>query len=665
MLPPPGRSGGSVPTPVSEHLPPASALAVLGALGTSLFFHGRWLAFLCLALTFEILALLVVLWRGDRRFTLPRSMLTLTLSLFWAWLALTLIWTPVLATSTLNFWWLGSLPLIYWVSMLEPEGEAYWRVVFPGMLAIALGLAVFALYQFFALHAIPRSVFLYANSQDALLNLLILPVCAYLLNAITRARWGAAYGLAAMVVILTFVIALTAERAPALTLIIGLVVLIWYARRLAPPRVLALPFVLVGAAYGLAAVAARGAPLTRLASIARPDQAAATRTVIWRGALALLAHVPWHGIGLGLFSLAYPPYRHYGDTSAGFFVHDDYLQIAIEAGWIGLALFLIVLGTVAATFVRAVPPRGTDDARRIEMAGLFAALVSVAVHSLVDFNFYIPAILVCAGLLLGRLHTLALNGARPGIRCSLEHVLSRGGYRSMLVLAALVPITSFAAMGLADHEYRAGLAAATRGDWLAANRAFVRAQGLFPDSDTIRMTRADLYRHLLLDLPASDPAERARIYRSAKQLLAEAHARNPLRPETVWLQAEIDSEHPRLTGAHWIERAVAHDRQALALDPRFYPARFDLAELMLHQNHRRQALAALTAGLRYWYPQEPRILPYYGLSVALLRAEGHLARATQIARKVHRIERTFPTSAMSRKIVLLGRVPDARGWDVQ
>ncbi|MHB1585504.1 MAG: O-antigen ligase family protein [Acidiferrobacteraceae bacterium] len=651
-------------TPVSERLPTSTTLAVLGALGASLFFHGRWLAFLCLALTFEILALLAVLWRGDRRFILPRSMLTLILSLFWVWLGLTLIWTPVPATSTLNFWWLGSLPLIYWVSILEPEPQAYWRVVFPGLLAIALGLAVFALYQFFALHSIPRSVFLYANSQDALLNLLILPVCAYLLNAIARRQRKTAYGLAGLVVTLAFVIALTGERAPAVTLIVGLVVLAWYARRLVPPRVLALPFGLVAAAYGLAAMAARGAPLARLASMAHPDRAAATRTVIWRGAFALLAHAPWHGIGLGLFSLAYPPYRHYSDTSAGFFAHDDYLQIAIEAGWIGLALFLILIGTVAATFMRALPPRGTDDARRIEMAGLFAALVTVAVHSLVDFNFYIPAILVCAGLLLGRLHTLALDGEKPVIRCSLEHVLSRGGYRSMLVLAALVPIAGFAAMGLADHDYRVGLAAATRGDWLAANRAFVRAQGLFPDSDTIRMTRADLYRHLLLDLPPSDPGERARVYRSAKELLAQAHARNPLRPETVWLQGEIDSEHPHLTGAHWFSRAVAHDREALALDPRFYPARFDLAELMLHRNHRRQALVALTAGLRYWYPQGPRILPYYGLSAALLRAEGHLAWARRITHRVHGIERAFPTNAMSRKIVLLGRVPEARGWDV-
>ncbi|MHB8416003.1 MAG: O-antigen ligase family protein, partial [Acidiferrobacteraceae bacterium] len=392
-----------------DHRPPLTALAVIGALVASLFFHGRWLGFLSLTLAFEIFALLVVAWRADGRFAIPVSALTLFISLFWAWLALTLLWTPVPATSGLNFWWLGSLPLIYWISLLASGDELYWRFAFAATGVIAVLLAAVALYQYFHLHALPRSVFLYTNSQDAFLNLITLPLCAYLIQAVAARRRARAVALSAAVGLLIFVVALTGERAPAITLIVGLLVLVVVVRGLVPRGALGLPFALAFAAYGLAGVAAHGEAVGRLATLAHPAQAAATRVVIWRGALALLAHVPWHGIGLGLFSLAYPPYRHYGDTSAGFFVHDDYLQIAIEAGWVGLLLFLAVLGSVAVTFFRGLPARGEDDGRRIEMAGLFGALLTVAVHSLVDFNFYIPSILVLSGLILGRLHALSLR----------------------------------------------------------------------------------------------------------------------------------------------------------------------------------------------------------------------------------------------------------------
>ena len=647
-----------------DHRPPLTALSVIGALVASLFFHGRWLGFLSLTLAFEILALLAVAWRADGRFSIPVSALTLFISLFWAWLALTLLWTPVPATSGLNFWWLGSLPLIYWVSLLTSDAEAYWRFVFSVTGVIAVLLAVVALYQYFHLHALPRSVFLYTNSQDAFLNLVTLPLCAYLLKAVAARRRIRAAALSAAVGLLIFVVALTGERAPAITLIVGFLVLAVVVRSLVPRAALGLPFALAFAAYGLAGITAHSEAVGRLATLAHPAQAAATRVVIWRGAVALLAHAPWHGIGLGLFSLAYPPYRHAGDTSAGFFVHDDYLQIAIEAGWVGLLLFLAVLGSVAVTFVQGLPARGEDDGKRIEMAGLVGALLTVAVHSLVDFNFYIPSILVLSGLILGRLHVLSLRPAARRIGFSLRPALSRGGYRSILMLLALIPLLDFSAVALADHEYRVGLAAAARGDWLASDRALAHAERLFPDSDTVRMTRADLYRHLLLYLPRNAQHERTHVYHLAKHLLRRAAALNPLRPETPWLQGELDAEHPSLTGAHWQRRALACYHRALALDPRFYPARFDIAELLLHQQRPVPALATLTAGLPYWYPAQPKILPYYGLSAALLRAQGHPVEAARVSQRAEAIERAFPDNAMSRKVALLAETPNARGWDV-
>jgi O-antigen ligase len=75
------------------------------------------------------------------------------------------------------------------------------------------------------------------------------------------------------------------------------------------------------------------------------------------------------------------------------YVHNEYLQVLVELGAVGLVL---ALGVVAATLSVLWRGRGTPL-----WAGSMAAVVVVLVHSGFDFLWHLPAVLIVAGLCAG------------------------------------------------------------------------------------------------------------------------------------------------------------------------------------------------------------------------------------------------------------------------
>ncbi len=126
---------------------------------------------------------------------------------------------------------------------------------------------------------------------------------------------------------------------------------------------------------------------------------------------------PAWGIGAGMYRYAARLYRSPNEPLDAVYAHNDWLQVAAEYGSIGLLLALVVvglaLGFAGKTFVRELKRRSVagDTLRSNSMAlsiGAFAAGVSFAVHSTVDFNLQIPANAVFAAFIFG----LAGGGGR-------------------------------------------------------------------------------------------------------------------------------------------------------------------------------------------------------------------------------------------------------------
>ncbi|WP_433265144.1 O-antigen ligase family protein [Actinosynnema sp. CS-041913] len=118
-------------------------------------------------------------------------------------------------------------------------------------------------------------------------------------------------------------------------------------------------------------------------SLSSPDRRGALGA-----ALDLVAANPLAGVGPGQGWFTW----HRDGTRVMRYVHNEYLQVLVELGAIGLALLAALLAAVVHTVRRRTAG---------PWAGAVAALVVLAVHSGFDFLWHLPATLLAAGLYTG------------------------------------------------------------------------------------------------------------------------------------------------------------------------------------------------------------------------------------------------------------------------
>ena len=138
---------------------------------------------------------------------------------------------------------------------------------------------------------------------------------------------------------------------------------------------------LTGLALAGVALATAGNVFSGRIGLSSPDRGGATSA-----ALDLVAAHPLSGTGPGPGWFSWTTAD--GHVRIAHYIHNEYLQILVQLGAIGLALTLCLLAAILLTVRRAHP-------------AALAALTALAVHSGFDFLWHIPAILLTAGLLIG------------------------------------------------------------------------------------------------------------------------------------------------------------------------------------------------------------------------------------------------------------------------
>lgn len=581
-------------------------ILAVAALTVSLFFIGTNIVVFSVALGLLIAAVAIVLWRAhSETISVPRSMLTVLLTLFWLWLAVTLLWTPVSFVSTTMFWWVSALPLGFWLYTLQPARTRAWPRLAALSLLVGYGLVLTGAFQRLVRGEAPQSAFLDVNIQAAVLMLMALPAGGYMLRMGAARRWDtrptALLGFSFL--LLVYGLMLTRSRGGILAFFVGTAALFVMTARHVPRKWLAIYAGLVAFAFLLADVSWGGALVGRMADTFQDIHHASTgRFGIWRESWRLLfEQSPFWGIGLGLYSLVWPPYRAPEDASGGYFAHNDYLQIWIETGLPGLLLLLAVLIGAAWMVWRALRRDNLLGAVRIEIAGLSAGLVAIAIHSFVQYNFYIIPILLLSGLLLARLQELAVppRHATPrGWRWRPDKHLSATGYRLIVLALALLPLGYFSSVGISAYQLSRGNLFAAQSLFDEADQAFAVAQRFWPNSDAPLIARAGLYRAVLAR-GATDDEQQRTLFRGGEELLAQAERLNPLRPDIFTLRAELYRQAPLLAGSGWDTKVAENYRHALALDPRHYRARLGYAQFLLGQDRKNEARDVLEDGMRY------------------------------------------------------------------
>lgn len=114
------------------------------------------------------------------------------------------------------------------------------------------------------------------------------------------------------------------------------------------------------------------------------------RRRVWAANIAAIQHGGLFGAGVGSHLAVCPVYL--TEPSTKYYTHAEngYLQIATENGWLGAALLVLAFLLVAAWCLAGFT-RVKDTAGQLAFGAAAAGLAASAVHSTVDFVWYIPA----------------------------------------------------------------------------------------------------------------------------------------------------------------------------------------------------------------------------------------------------------------------------------
>jgi O-antigen ligase len=143
-----------------------------------------------------------------------------------------------------------------------------------------------------------------------------------------------------------------------------------------------LDLMIVGSWFGVEKLAARLEATTMEDVQEREDPAV--------HAVPMIKDFPFFGTGPGTFYVAFPKYRPEKVLLYFNYAHNDYAQIAAETGLVGLGLLGLVVAWTLAVALRAQWVRRDPLMRGMSFACVMG-VISLLIHSWVDFNLQIPA----------------------------------------------------------------------------------------------------------------------------------------------------------------------------------------------------------------------------------------------------------------------------------
>ncbi len=137
----------------------------------------------------------------------------------------------------------------------------------------------------------------------------------------------------------------------------------------------------------------------RYAELTRTGQLEASRIKLWRDAWPLVEKASLFGMGLGSFQWVFPAYESINPDLPAMYAHNDYIQLAVEMGIVGLGL---ALWAFVLCWKSALGNLRAHDslARGIGLASI-GVLVATALQEITDFSLYIPGVAAMFVLLMG------------------------------------------------------------------------------------------------------------------------------------------------------------------------------------------------------------------------------------------------------------------------
>ena len=278
--------------------------------------------------------------------------------------------------------------------------------------------------------------------------------------------------------------------------------------------------------FGIEPLVERLESLRRLGS---GDKSAQGRSLIWQGALHLVSKNIFFGTGPGTFAYSFLPFRPDGFAGKPGYAHNDYLHLLADCG---LFAFFAVLGMFVILIWKGLEVTRKDP-KRWQMGvgcGILAAIVSLGIHSIVDFNFHIPGNFMIFGVLSGILFSLD----RPevpslALKKSVRTYLVSAGLITLLVMSPFLGVSHFfywkAEKSMSKEDYKAAIRYLDRATFLnrtSASGYFLKGLALMREAKAGGEKDKGLYEKAILNFEKAirlNPLEpyydynRARAYR--------------------------------------------------------------------------------------------------------------------------------------------------------
>jgi O-antigen ligase len=130
--------------------------------------------------------------------------------------------------------------------------------------------------------------------------------------------------------------------------------------------------------------------IARFAQLVSTDHTGEGRAQLWAETIPLIRAYPVFGCGLGGYENAFLRYKAFDPLVTDDFAHNDYLQLLAELGLVGFAIGAALAFSVERMAVKKAVESADSGTRYFALA-CAGALAAILVHSLADFNLYIPA----------------------------------------------------------------------------------------------------------------------------------------------------------------------------------------------------------------------------------------------------------------------------------
>lgn len=319
-----------------------------------------------------------------------------------AWLFIVALSSAVPQTSMMTLATLAGLPVMYLVASNTPTFAEIWRHLRSFLFVMGVGLAAWAIWQVTYHVGDGQAVGPLGdrNVFAALMNLLWFPVAyLFLTGKSTSYRWMLLLG-GGLFVMSTALFA-TASRGGIATWLLLLPILLWAGYHNTQSRRLVAIIPLIALlAYLCSALLLHTSVADRTFQLAQ-DPSTNARLLLWQSSIQMTLAHPFTGTGWGSFVSYYPAYRSpLENDSAGFFAHNDYLQLAAEGGIAALLLQLGMLLGVLFQLKRSL--KHAADAASLESTALLLGVLALFIHAWVNFIFYFEFMTILAGLYLAR-----------------------------------------------------------------------------------------------------------------------------------------------------------------------------------------------------------------------------------------------------------------------